>query len=103
MTLRSDADIANIKMARLLLTLPTLTPTPHSPAQGYLTDLKSMTLRSDADIADIKKARLLLKSVTQTNPHHAPGWIAIVRLEELAGNLAEARRLLTEVSPSLAD
>lgn len=62
-----------------------------------------MTLRSDADIADIKKARLLLKSVTQTNPHHAPGWIAIVRLEELAGNLAEARRLLTEVSPSLAD
>ena len=59
-----------------------------------------MTLRSDADIADIKKARLLLKSVTQTNPHHAPGWIAIVRLEELAGNLAEARRLLTEVRAS---
>eukprot|EP00955_Chlamydomonas_euryale_P091192 364602-Chlamydomonas_euryale.AAC.18 len=56
-----------------------------------------MTLRSDADIADIKKARLLLRSVTQTNPHHAPGWIAIVRLEELAGNFAEARRLLTEV------
>jgi hypothetical protein len=56
-----------------------------------------MTLRSDADIADIKKARLLLKSVTHTNPHHAPGWIAIVRLEELAGNLSEARRLLTEV------
>ncbi|GAX76424.1 hypothetical protein CEUSTIGMA_g3869.t1 [Chlamydomonas eustigma] len=64
--------------------------------KGYLTDLKSMMLRSDADIADIKKARLLLKSVTQTNPHHAPGWIAIVRLEELAGNYSEARRLLTE-------
>lgn len=64
--------------------------------KGYLTDLKSMALRSDADIADIKKARLLLKSVTQTNPHHPPGWIAIVRLEELAGNLVEARRLLTE-------
>ena len=25
------------------------------------------------------------------------GWVAIVRLEKLAGNLAEARRLLTEV------
>ena len=72
-----------------------LTP-PHT-LQGYLTDLKSMALRSDADIADIKKARLLLKSVTQTNPHHPPGWIAIVRLEELAGNFSEARRLLTEV------
>lgn len=64
--------------------------------KGYLTDLKSMSLKSDADIADIKKARLLLKSVTQTNPHHPPGWIAIVRLEEIAGNFAEARRLLTE-------
>jgi len=64
--------------------------------KGYLTDLKSMTLRSDADIADIKKARLLLKSVTQTNPNHAPGWIAIVRLEELAGNLAQAKKLLQE-------
>jgi len=64
--------------------------------KGYLTDLKSMTLKSDADIADIKKARLLLKSVIQTNPHHAPGWVAIARLEELAGNLGEARKLLQE-------
>ncbi len=65
--------------------------------QGYLTDLKSMTLKSDADIADIKKARLLLRSVIQTNPHHAPGWVAIARLEELAGSLSEARSLLQQV------
>jgi hypothetical protein len=65
--------------------------------QGYLTDLKSMTLKSDAHIADIKKARLLLRSVIQTNPHHAPGWVAIARLEEVAGSLAEARKLLQEV------
>ncbi|GFH06286.1 TPR_REGION domain-containing protein [Haematococcus lacustris] len=64
--------------------------------KGYLTDLKSMTLKSDADIADIKKARLLLKSVIQTNPNHAPGWVAIARLEELAGNFLEARKMLQE-------
>jgi len=64
--------------------------------KGYLTDLKSMTLKSDADIADIKKARLLLKSVIQTNPNHAPGWVAIARLEELAGNMVEARKLMQE-------
>ena len=69
----------------------------HSLPQGYLTDLKSMTLKSDADIADIKKARLLLRSVIQTNPNHAPGWVAIARLEELAGNMGEARKLLQEV------
>jgi hypothetical protein len=56
-----------------------------------------MALKSDADIADIKKARLLLRSVIQTNPHHAPGWVAIARLEEVAGSLAEARKLLQEV------
>jgi len=69
----------------------------HTHTQGYLTDLKSMTLKSDADIADIKKARLLLKSVIQTNPNHAPGWVAIARLEELAGNMVEARKLMQEV------
>lgn len=37
----------------------------------------------------------------QTNPHHAPGWVAIARLEELAGNMAEARKLLQEVSMCL--
>jgi len=56
-----------------------------------------MTLKTDADIADIKKARLLLKSVIQTNPNHAPGWVAIARLEELAGNMGEARKLMQEV------
>lgn len=56
-----------------------------------------MTLKSDADIADIKKARLLLRSVIQTNPNHAPGWVAIARLEELAGNMGDARKLMQEV------
>mmetsp|Transcript_35641 Transcript_35641/g.55625 ORF Transcript_35641/g.55625 Transcript_35641/m.55625 type:complete len:924 (-) Transcript_35641:135-2906(-) len=63
--------------------------------KGYLTDLSSIKISSDTEIGDIKKARLLLKSVTTTNPKHAPGWIAAARLEEMAGKLGEARRIIS--------
>lgn len=33
-----------------------------------------------------------LKIVTQTNTKHPPGWIAAVRLKELAGNIQTARQ-----------
>lgn len=62
----------------------------------YLTDLGSIKINSEAEIGDIKKARLLLQSVRQTNPKHAPGWIASARLEEVAGLLKEARKLITQ-------
>ncbi|KAI3941813.1 hypothetical protein MKW98_030543 [Papaver atlanticum] len=62
--------------------------------KGYLTDLQSMKISSDAEISDIKKARLLLKSVIQTNPKHPPGWIAAARLEEVAGKVQDARKLI---------
>ncbi len=39
------------------------------------------------------RRRLLLKWVTTTNPGHAPGWIAAARLEEVAGRLAQARKV----------
>ena len=45
-------------------------------------------------LSDIKKARLLLKSVTTTNPGHAPGWIAAARLEEVAGRVTAARKVI---------
>jgi pre-mRNA-processing factor 6 len=61
--------------------------------KGYLTSLGSVRVSSAAEVSDIKKARTLLRSVTSTNPGHAPGWVAAARLEEVAGNLAEARRL----------
>ncbi|KAG2447955.1 hypothetical protein HYH02_006984 [Chlamydomonas schloesseri] len=64
--------------------------------KGYLTDLKSIKISTDAEISDIKKARHLLKSVIQTNPRHAPGWIAAARLEEVAGKLPEARKLVMQ-------
>lgn len=64
--------------------------------KGYLTDLNSLKINSEAEIGDIKKARLLLKSVITTNPKHPPGWIAFARLEEVAGKIVAARRLIDE-------
>lgn len=64
--------------------------------KGYLTDLKSIKVSSDAEIGDIKRARTLLKSVISTNPKHAPGWVAAARLEEIAGKLADARKLIAQ-------
>lgn len=64
--------------------------------KGYLTDLNSIKITSDAEIGDIKKARLLLKSVTLTNPKHGPGWVAAARLEEVAGKLIQARKIIAQ-------
>ncbi|KAL4171204.1 hypothetical protein KRP22_009302 [Phytophthora ramorum] len=64
--------------------------------KGYLTDLNSIKLTSDAEIGDIKKARLLLRSVTLTNPKHGPGWIAAARLEEVAGKIVQARKIIAQ-------
>jgi pre-mRNA-processing factor 6 len=63
--------------------------------QGYLTSLSSST-STNAQVADIQKARLLLKSVRDTNPKHGPGWIASARVEEAAGKLLQARKLIQE-------
>lgn len=65
-------------------------------AQGYLTDLSSLKITSEAEIGDIKKARTLLSSVTATNPKHAPGWIAAARVEEYAGKIVQARKIIRQ-------
>lgn len=66
--------------------------------QGYLTSLGSSTttLNNASQVADIHKARLLLKSVRDTNPQHGPGWIASARVEETAGKLLQARKIIQE-------
>lgn len=64
--------------------------------KGYLTELSSVSLKSSAEIGDIKKARALLDSVIKTNPKHAPGWIAAARLEEVAGKMAVARKVIAQ-------
>ena len=65
--------------------------------KGYLTDLNSIKVSTEAEIGDIKKARLLLKSVTTTNPKHGPGWIAAARVEEFAGKILQARKIIKQV------
>lgn len=63
--------------------------------RGYLTSLESLGGKV-GEVGDIARARTLLKSVIQTNPKHAPGWIAIVRLEEIAKKKSKARSLIAE-------
>ena len=44
-----------------------------------------------------------MKSVTQTNPKHAPGWIAYARLEELAGRMMQARKIIRQACKACPD
>jgi len=62
--------------------------------KGYLTDLNSMKVTSDGEVSDIKRCRLLLQSVVETNPRHPPAYIASARLEEVAGKLVQARKII---------
>jgi pre-mRNA-processing factor 6 len=64
--------------------------------KGYLTSLDSVVLKSDAEIGDIKRARMLFDSLVKSNPKHAPGWIAAARLEEHAGRMVAARKLIKQ-------
>ncbi|KAJ5762506.1 uncharacterized protein N7511_005888 [Penicillium nucicola] len=65
--------------------------------KGYLTSLtQSEAKAGEVEVGDIKRVRTLLESVTKTNPKHAPGWIALARLEELAGRIVAARNLIAK-------
>lgn len=64
--------------------------------KGYLTSLSGIQTVTNAEVADINKARLLLKSVRDTNPKHGPGWIAAARVEEAAGKMLQARKIIQE-------
>ncbi len=64
--------------------------------KGYLTSLSNTKIATNAEVGDINKARLLLKSVRDTNPAHGPGWIAAARVEEAAGKILQARKIIQE-------
>lgn len=51
-------------------------------------------IKSEAEIGDIKRARMLFDSLVKSNPKHAPGWIAAACLEEHAGRMVAARKLI---------
>ncbi|KAG8983104.1 hypothetical protein FRB94_009193 [Tulasnella sp. JGI-2019a] len=62
--------------------------------KGYLTDLNSVALKTEAEIGDIKRARMLFDSLVKSNPKHAPGWIAAACVEEHAGRMVAARKII---------
>ncbi|KAG6902409.1 hypothetical protein C0995_000335 [Termitomyces sp. Mi166 len=64
--------------------------------KGYLTSLDSVIIKSEAEIGDIKRARMLFDSLVKSNPKHAPGWIAAACLEEHAGRMVAARKLIKQ-------
>ncbi|KAF9519699.1 hypothetical protein BS47DRAFT_1375004 [Hydnum rufescens UP504] len=62
--------------------------------KGYLTDLNSVHIKTEAEIGDIKRARMLFDSLVKSNPKHAPGWIAAACVEEHAGRMVAARKII---------
>lgn len=62
--------------------------------KGYLTSLDSVVIKTDAEIGDIKRARMLFDSLVKSNPKHSPGWIAAACLEEHAGRMVAARKII---------
>ncbi|KDQ20970.1 hypothetical protein BOTBODRAFT_100573 [Botryobasidium botryosum FD-172 SS1] len=62
--------------------------------KGYLTDLNSVVHKTEAEIGDIKRARMLFDSLVKSNPKHSPGWIAAACVEEHAGRMVAARKII---------
>ncbi|KAF2835170.1 hypothetical protein M501DRAFT_982756 [Patellaria atrata CBS 101060] len=65
--------------------------------RGYLTSLtKSEVIAGEIPVGDIKRARDLLENVIKTNPKHGPAWIACARLDEFAGKIVTARKVIAD-------
>lgn len=82
--------VLRCRLASLALELQSVDP------KGYLTSLDSVVIKSDAEIGDIKRARLLFDSLIKSNSKHAPSWTAAARLEEHAGKMVAARKLIKQ-------
>ncbi|KAJ7638548.1 PRP1 splicing factor, N-terminal-domain-containing protein [Roridomyces roridus] len=85
--------ILSLKLDQISGTATSGTSTSVDP-KGYLTSLNSVVLKSDAEIGDIKRARMLFDSLVKSNPKHSPGWIAAACLEEHAGRMVAARKII---------
>ena len=64
--------------------------------KGYLTSLENVVIKSNAEIGDIKRVRMLFNSLVRSNQKHAPGWIASAALEEHAGRMVAARKIIKQ-------
>ncbi|KAJ7086631.1 PRP1 splicing factor, N-terminal-domain-containing protein [Mycena epipterygia] len=85
--------ILSLKLDQISGTATSGTSTSVDP-KGYLTSLNSEIIKSDAEIGDIKRARMLFDSLVKSNPKHSPGWIAAACLEEHAGRMVAARKII---------
>lgn len=85
--------ILSLKLDQISGTATSGTSTSIDP-KGYLTDLASVVHKTEAEIGDIKRARMLFDSLVKSNPKHAPGWIAAACVEEHAGRMVAARKLI---------
>lgn len=72
--------------------------------KGYLTSLSKTELKAgEVEVGDVNRVRVLLESVIRTNKHHAPAYVAMARLEELAGRVVASRKAIalgTEMCPN---
>ena len=63
--------------------------------KGYLTSLEKSELKAgEVPVEDINRARILLESAVKTNLRNGPGHVALCRLEEFAGKLTTARKVI---------
>jgi pre-mRNA-processing factor 6 len=63
--------------------------------RGYITALdKSQAVGTEAPVEDINRARVLLESAVKTNVNNGPGYVALCRLEELAGKVHTAKKII---------
>jgi len=106
LSLKLDQVLSFLGLTLSHLTIPQISGTTSSLStngtstsvdpKGYLTSLDSVILKSDAEIGDIKRARMLFDSLVKSNPKHAPGWIAAACLEEHAGRMVAARKIIKQ-------
>ncbi|CAN9430116.1 unnamed protein product [Alternaria alternata] len=63
--------------------------------KGYMTALsKKEAMGEEVPVEDINRARVLLESAVKTNVHNGPGYVALARLEEVAGKIHTAKKVI---------
>jgi pre-mRNA-processing factor 6 len=63
--------------------------------RGYITALeKKQAKGQEAPVEDVNRARVLLESAVKTNLNNGPGYVALCRLEEVAGKLHTAKKVI---------
>ncbi|KAF2257771.1 TPR-like protein [Lojkania enalia] len=62
--------------------------------RGYITALEKSQAQGEIPVEDINRARTLLESAVKTNVHNGPGYVALCRLEEVAGKIGTAKKVI---------